>query len=112
MASPESAGRQAGNHRVVASKRPQPNTLRRNGTLGPALLPDLVVVAGSQNTHIHSSGCFWWRWRVLKNFRIGHPKGDKLLIIPANGNVRVYVLNFMSLRLGGNCFPISGTGIG
>src|SRR5437879_1928170 len=55
MASPQNIGRQAGSDRIVAGKRSKPDTIRRYGSLGPSLLPDLVAVARSQNSDFYSS---------------------------------------------------------
>src|SRR5712664_3711023 len=98
MASPENTGRQAGSDRIVAGKRSKPDTIRRYGSLGPSLLPDLVVVARSQNSAFYSSSRPGWRWRVLK------------ISIPPNCNRPLFSTAYHKVTRG-NCFPNSGNGV-
>jgi hypothetical protein len=97
MASPEDIGRQAGSYRIVAGERPKPDTIRRYGSPGPPLLPDLVVVARSQNSSLDSSSRFWWRWRVLTIFTVGSHGRKFLDFLSIHG--RMYMLLFSTAYL-------------
>ena len=53
----------------MAGERAKPDAIRRYGALGSPLLPDLVVVAGPENSHLDSSRRIYRRWCILKSFQ-------------------------------------------